>query len=214
MRMRRGDPAPSGDRKSAPFCHVLSLLQACRSRYDSLHDHASSLQLRDSSLTSDLSRLQGLLSRSRRESASFFLACALLAGALRHAQRRLRALSQQKALLSRRLAEREVLEEEVRRLAAALGGEEDEEEEEGRRRRAVRRWRRSLCVALAVRKWRALARRTTVLFRAEVGGGGPAVGVCGGSTTATQKGQNVEGAGQFSSLHLEVSVHLQNSDGF
>lgn len=187
--------------------------QVCRSQYDSLRDHASSLQLRGSSLTSDLSRLQGLLSRSRRESASFLLACALLAGALRHAQRRLQALSQQKALLSRRLAEREALEEEVRRLAAALGGEEVDEEE-GRRRRAVRRWRRSLCVALAVRKWRALGRRTTVLFRAEVGGGGPAVGVCGGSTMATQKGQDAEGAGRFSSLHLEVSVHLQNSNRF
>lgn len=90
-----------------------------------------------------------------------------------------------------------MLEEEVRRLAAALGSEEDEEE--GRRRRAVRRWRRSLCVASAVRKWRALARQTTVLFRAEVGGGGPAVGVCVGLTTATQKGRDVAGAGQFTS---------------
>ncbi|XP_036968760.1 coiled-coil domain-containing protein 171 [Acanthopagrus latus] len=165
-------------------------LQVCRSQCDSLRDHASSL-------TSDLSRLQGLLSRSRRESASFLSACALMAGALKHTQRRLQTLCQQKTLLSRRLAEREVLEEEVRRLAGALGSDEDEEEEdeeEGRRRaersRAVRRWRRSVCVVLAVRRWRVLAQQTAVLFRVEVGGGGPAVCVCGGATTATQKGQD------------------------
>lgn len=110
-------------------------------------------------------------------------------------------LCQQKTLLSRRLVEREVLEEEVRRLAGALGGEEDEEEdeEEGRKRakrsRAVRRWRRSVCVVLAVRRWCVLAKQTTVLFRVEVGGGGPAVCVCGGATTATQKGQDSVRAG-------------------
>lgn len=130
------------------------------------------------------------------------MACALLAGALRHAHRRLRTLSEQKALLSRQLAARESLEEEVRRLAAALGSEE--EEEEGRRRRVVRRWRRSVCAVLAVRRWRTLARQTTVLFWVEVGGGGPAVGVCGGSATATQKGQDAVSTGQFSSLHQEV----------
>lgn len=166
----------------------------CRSQCDSLRDHASSL-------TSDLSRLQGLLSRSRRESATFLSACALMAGALQHTQRRLQTLCQQKTLLSRRLVEREVLEEEVRRLAGALGGEEDEEEdeEEGRKRakrsRAVRRWRRSVCVVLAVRRWCVLAKQTTVLFRVEVGGGGPAVCVCGGATTATQKGQDSVRAG-------------------
>ncbi|XP_051250965.1 coiled-coil domain-containing protein 171 isoform X2 [Dicentrarchus labrax] len=165
-------------------------LQVCRSQYDSLRDRASSLELQGSSLTSDLSRVQGLLSRSRRESASFQSACALLAGALKHAHRRLQALSKQKTLLSRRLAEREMLEEEVRRLAAALGGEEDKEEE-GRGREAVRRWRRSVCVVLAVRRWRALTKQTTVLFRVERGGGEPAVGVCGGSPTATQKGHDV-----------------------
>lgn len=148
----------------------------------------TSLRRRSSSLTSDLSRLQGLLSRSRQESSSLLLACGLLAGALRHTYRRLRTLSEQKALLSRRLVEREALEEEVRRLAAALGGEEDEGE--GRRKRAQDRWRRSVCVVSAVRRWRLLARRTTVLFQVEVGGGPPAVGVCGGSTAATQKSRD------------------------
>ncbi|XP_035526189.1 coiled-coil domain-containing protein 171-like [Morone saxatilis] len=83
-----------------------------------------------------------------------------------------------------------MLEEEVRRLAAALGGEEDKEEE-GSGREAVRRWRRCVCVVLAVRRWRALTKQTTVLFRVERGGGEPAVGVCGGSPTATQKGRDV-----------------------
>ncbi|XP_044040414.1 coiled-coil domain-containing protein 171-like [Siniperca chuatsi] len=156
-------------------------LQVCRSQCDSLRDHASSLELHASSLTSDLSR-------SRGEAASFLAACALLAGALKHAHRRLQTLCEQKTLLSRRLAEREELEEEVRTLAGALGGEEEEEE---RRRRAVRRWRRSVCVVLAVRRWRALAGQTTVLFRLEGGGGGPAVGVCGESATATRKGRDV-----------------------
>ncbi|XP_074480289.1 uncharacterized protein ccdc171 [Sebastes fasciatus] len=156
-------------------------LQVCRSQCDSLRDHASSLELHVSSLTSDLSRLRGLLSHGRGESASFLSACALLAGTLRHTQRRLQTLSEQKALLSRRLAEREELEEEVRRLVGALGGEEDGgEEEEGRRRRAVRRWRRSVCVVLAVRRWCSLSKQTTVLFRLERGGGGVlAVCVCG-----------------------------------
>ena len=139
-----------------------------------------------------------------------------MAGALKHTQQRLQTLCQQKTLLSRRLAEREVLEEEVRRLAGALGSDEDEEEEdeeEGRRRaersRAVRRWRRSVCVVLAVRRWRVLAQQTAVLFRVEVGGGGPAVCVCGGATTATQKGQDSVRAGGRSpvcKLLMDVSV--------
>ncbi|XP_070711254.1 coiled-coil domain-containing protein 171 [Pempheris klunzingeri] len=166
-------------------------LQVCRSQCASLRDHASSLELRCSSLTSALSRVRGLLSRSRRESASFLSACALLAGALTHTHRRLQMLSAQKTLLSRQLAEREVLEEEVRRLAGALGGDEEEEEEgRRRRRRAVRRWRRSVCVVLAVRRWSALANQTAVLFRVERRGSGLAVSVCGGSTTATRKGQD------------------------
>ncbi|KAM7376891.1 hypothetical protein PAMA_013590 [Pampus argenteus] len=158
-------------------------LQLCRSQGDSLRDHVSSL-------TSDLSR-------GRRESAAFLSACALLAGAMAHAHQRLRTLSEQKTLLSRRLAEREELEEEVRRLAGALGPEEGDEEKEekegrGRRRRAVRRWRRSVCVVLAVRRWRAFANKTTVLFRLERSDG-PAVCVCvcGNEATATQKGQDV-----------------------
>ncbi|XP_077962091.1 coiled-coil domain-containing protein 171 isoform X1 [Gasterosteus aculeatus] len=145
--------------------HLQEELQLYRSQCDSLRDRASSLERRVSSLTSDLSRGRG-------ESASFLAACALLGGALAHARRRLRALGQQKALLCRRLAEREVLEEEVRRLARALGGEEeDEEEEESRRRRwaAAGRWRRSVCAVLAARRWSALGQRSTVLFRLETG---------------------------------------------
>ncbi|XP_026224994.1 coiled-coil domain-containing protein 171 [Anabas testudineus] len=165
-------------------------LQVCRSQCDSLRDHISSLDHHCSSLTSDLSQLQGLLSRSRKESASFFLACALLAGALKHTHFRLQMLSEQKNLLSRQLVEREVLEEEVKRLAEALGTEKNEaEEEEERRRRAARRWRRSVCVVLAARRWCALAKNTTVLFRLERSAGGPAVCVCGDATMATQKGQ-------------------------
>ncbi|XP_041634778.1 coiled-coil domain-containing protein 171-like isoform X2 [Cheilinus undulatus] len=143
-------------------------LQLCRSQCDSLRDHASSLELRLSSMTSDLSR-------SHEESASFLSACALLVGALRHAHRRLLTLCTQKSLLIRRLKEREELEDEVRRLADALGGEE-EEEEKRRRSRAVRRWRRSLWVVVAVRRWCELANQKTVLFRVERGGGA-AVGV-------------------------------------
>lgn len=99
-------------------------------------------------------------------------------------------LSEQKNLLSRQLVEREVLEEEVKRLAEALGSEKNEaEEEEERRRRAARRWRRSVCVVLAARRWCALAKNTTVLFRLERSAGGPAICVCGDATMATQKGQ-------------------------
>uniref|UniRef100_UPI0037E8D01B coiled-coil domain-containing protein 171 n=1 Tax=Semicossyphus pulcher TaxID=241346 RepID=UPI0037E8D01B len=169
-------------------------LQLCRSQCDSLRDHASSLELRLSSLNSDLSRLQGLLSRSRKETASFLSACALLAGTLKHTHRRLHSLCTQKTLLSRRLEDREELEEEVKRLAGALGGEEGEEEEE-RRSRAVRRWRRSVCVVLAVRRWCALANQTTVLFRVERGGGA-ALCVCGETTTATRRGQDEQSRGK------------------
>ncbi len=179
--------------------HTLSVFQACRSQCDTLRDRASSLELHSSSLTSDLSRLRGVLSRSRRESASFLSACALLAGALKHTHLRLQTLCEQKILLSRRLAEREALEQEVRRLAGALGSEEDEKEEEIRRkRRAVRRWRRSVCVVLAVRRLCALAKQTTVLFRLEVGGGWPAVCVSRESPTAAQKGQDAASAGGWS----------------
>ncbi|XP_013132632.2 coiled-coil domain-containing protein 171 isoform X2 [Oreochromis niloticus] len=168
-----------------------SELQVCRSQHDSLRDHASSLEQRCSSLTSDLSQLRGLLSRSRKESSSFFLACTLLGGALRHTHLRLCGLSEQKKFLCRRLAEREQLQEEVRRLVDALEGEKDEEKEEEKKRertrRAVRRWRRIVCAVLAVRRWCSLARNTTVLFRLERGGGAPAICICGGVDTATQK---------------------------
>lgn len=121
----------------------------------------------------------------------------MLAGALRHTQCRLRLLTEQKALLLRQLAERDALEEEVRRLAAALGDEE--EEAGGRRRRAVRRWRRSVWVVLAVRKWHLLGRQTMVLFQVEVGGTGPAIGVCGGVATVAHEDENGGTSGQFSS---------------
>lgn len=142
-------------------------------------DHASSLQHRLSSLTSNLCR-------RRREASSFLSAAGLLAGALGHAHHRLSMLRQQKEQLCRRLVDREVLEEEVRRLAAALGGEE---EPEGGGRRAARRWRRLVWALVAVRRWSQLARQSTVLFQVEVGGGGVTVGVCGGWTTEAQRGQ-------------------------
>uniref|UniRef100_A0A3B3HSA5 Coiled-coil domain containing 171 n=1 Tax=Oryzias latipes TaxID=8090 RepID=A0A3B3HSA5_ORYLA len=157
--------------------HTQSRLQLCRSRRDALQDHASSLEQRCCSLTSDLSRLQ-------QEASSSLLAVALLSGALRHAHRRLGALGEQKRLLCRRLLENEQLEQEVRRLAGALGGDEEEEGGEGR---AVRRWRRSVCALLAVRRWSLLGRKTQVVFRVE--GGGATVGVCADST-ASAKGQD------------------------
>ncbi|KAM9836863.1 uncharacterized protein ccdc171 [Aulostomus maculatus] len=150
-------------------------LQLCRSQCDTL-------RARISSLTSDLSHHQDLLTRSRRESASFLSACALLAGTTAHAHLCLQTLSEQKTLVSRRLAEKEELEEEVRRLAAALAGEEED-----RGRQAARRWRRVMCVAVAVKRWRSLARQTTVLFRLERGSSGPAVCVRGDVTTVTKE---------------------------
>ncbi|XP_060922636.1 coiled-coil domain-containing protein 171-like [Limanda limanda] len=169
-------------------------LQVSRSQCDSLRDHLSSFELHRSSLTSDLARLRGLLSKSRRESASLLSACTLLAGAMKHTHHRLGTLCEQKRLLGRRLAEREVLEEEVRRLANALGDEEDDDEEERRGRMAVRRWRRSVWAVLAVRRWCTLAKQTTVLLRVVRGGGAPAVCVCGETATATRKVQNKPGA--------------------
>ncbi|XP_042072606.1 coiled-coil domain-containing protein 171 [Haplochromis burtoni] len=171
-----------------------SELQLCRSQCDALRDRTSSLEQRCSSLTSDLSQLRGLLSRSRKESSSFFLACALLGGALRHAHHRLCGLSEQKKFLCRQLAERKQLEVEVRRLVDALEGEKDQEKEEEKKRertrRATKRWRRTVCAVLAVRRWCSLARNTTVLLRLERGGGAPAVCVCGGADTATQKARD------------------------
>lgn len=136
--------------------------------------------------------------------ASFLAACALLGGALAHARRRLRALGQQKALLCRRLAEREVLEEEVRRLARALGGAEEEEEESRRRRwAAAGRWRRSVCAVLAARRWSALGQRSTVLFRLETG-------EC--VTMATGRSQEAErSGGRTLLLFLLVLLLLKNS---
>ncbi|KAM4714017.1 coiled-coil domain-containing protein 171 isoform 2-T2 [Anableps anableps] len=194
-----------------------SQLQLCRSQRDTLRDRASSLEHRCSSLTSDLSRLQGLLSRSRRESSSFFLACALLGGALRHARGCVRSLSEQKVVLGRRLAERELLEAEVRRLADALGGEKTEEEEEEQRRRTMRRrWRRSMCAVLALKRWMALSKKTKVMFRLERSGGSVAVCMCGEELTATLKGGGPEGdcarwlrSKSLSSIILSSMVDLQ-----
>ncbi|XP_030609939.1 coiled-coil domain-containing protein 171 isoform X2 [Archocentrus centrarchus] len=193
-----------------------SELQLCRSQCNSLRDHASSLEQRCSSLTSDLSQLRGLLSRSRKESSSFFLACALLGGALRHSQNCVRTLSEQKKLLSRQLAEREQLEEEVRRLVDALEGEKDEEKERERMRRVVRRWRKSVCVVLAVGRWWSLARKTTVLFRLERGGGAPAVCVCGEEDAASQEdvceGRDGVAAPLFRSKRLSCTILTSMSD--
>lgn len=157
---------------------VTSPPQACRSEGAVIRDHASSLQRRLSSLTSSLCR-------RRREASSFLSAAGLLAGALRHAHHCLSMLRQQKAQLSRRLADKEVLEEEVRRLAAALGGQE----EEGGGRGVARRWRRLVWALVAVHRWRQLARQSTVLLQVEVGGGGATVGVCGGWTPEAPGGQ-------------------------
>ncbi|XP_035989880.1 coiled-coil domain-containing protein 171 isoform X2 [Fundulus heteroclitus] len=179
-------------RHALAVVQLQSQLQLCRSQCDSQRDRASSLERRCSSLTSDLSRLQGLLSGSRREASASLLACALLGGALRHARRCVAALSQQKALLRRQLAERELLEQEVRRLADALGGQEEEEEEEERRRKTRRRWRKGVCAVLALQRWTALSRRTAALFQLERSGG--SVAVCGDPTTASLKDENGEGA--------------------
>ncbi|XP_024143480.1 coiled-coil domain-containing protein 171 isoform X1 [Oryzias melastigma] len=156
-----------------------SKLQLCRSQCVALRDHASSLEQRCSSLTSDLSGAQ-------KERSSSLLACALLSGALSHAHRRLSALSQQKRLLCRRLEEKEQLEEEVRRLAEALGGENEEQDKGGRT--ALRRWRRSMCAVLVARRWSLLARKTQVVFRVERGGA--TVCVCADPATAATKGQD------------------------
>lgn len=162
------------------------LSQACRSEHASVRDQVSSLQLRLSSLTSDLQK-------RRREASSFLSAAALLAGALRHAHHSLSALCQQKMLLAKQLAEKELLEEDMRRLAAALSGE-DKEEEEGRK--AVRRWRGAVWAVLAVRRWHEMARRTTLLFRVEVEGSGAALGVCRVSTKEARKGQISDSTGE------------------
>ncbi|KAF7643831.1 hypothetical protein LDENG_00232420 [Lucifuga dentata] len=178
---------------SVQHTHTVTQLQLCRSQCDSLQGHVSSL-------TSDLSKLQRLLAQSQEESACFLSACMLLAGALTHTHHRVHTLCRQKALLSRRLEEQEALEQEVRRLASALEGEEEEKEEEtGRRRRAARRWRRSICVALAVKRWCVLAKRSLVLFRVETGGGGGVVSVCvcgGAATTVTWSGHLLPGKGE------------------
>ncbi|XP_061922911.1 coiled-coil domain-containing protein 171-like isoform X4 [Entelurus aequoreus] len=148
------------------------------------HCECRSLRDRVSSLTFDLSRLHDFLSRSRKKSSSFLSACALLAGAAVNAELRVRNLCEQKRLLAARFAAREELEQELRRLAGALGGDEDEGG--GQRRRARRRWRKYACVLSAVRRLRAFAKRSTVLFRVERGSGRPAVYVA----MATLMGQD------------------------
>lgn len=137
-------------------------------------------------LTSDLTRLEDLHSRSQREACSYTAACSLLAGALRHTLLRSLLLSEQKRLLSARLDEKEALEEELRRLAAALGGEEEEAGGSGKRGMVMRRWRRSVWAVRAATRWRSLGRQTSVLFQVEVGGPRLAVGVCGGVAMLAQ----------------------------
>lgn len=161
-------------------------LQVYRLKCDTLHDRVSSLEQHNSSLTSDLARLEGLQSRSKREAFSYTAACSLLAGALRQSLRRSVLLSEQKRLLSTWLEEKEVLEEELRRLAAALGDEEEEAGGGGRRGMVVRRWKRSVWVVRAARRWRSLGRQTSVMFQVEVGGARPTVGVCGGVAVSAQ----------------------------
>ncbi|XP_010778482.1 coiled-coil domain-containing protein 171 [Notothenia coriiceps] len=137
-----------------------------RSQLSSLRHHASSM-------TSDLSLLRG-------EASCFLWACVLLGGALTHTHLRLQQVCVQKRVVCRRLQEREGLEGEVRSLLGALGKEE--EEEEGRKRKmAVRRWRKSVCVVMAVRRWCLISKHTAVVFRLQKGGG------C--SATETQEGQ-------------------------
>lgn len=161
-------------------------MQACRSKCDALHERASSLEQRNSSLTSDLARLKGLHSRSQIEARSYTAACSLLAGTLRHTLRNSLLLSEQKRLLLARLDEKEAQEEELRRLAAALEDEEKEAGGSGRRGIVMRRWRRSVWAVRAARRWRSLGQQSSVLFQVDVGGAGPTVGVCGGGAVSVQ----------------------------
>lgn len=96
---------------------------------------------------------------------------------------RLKRLSEQKALLSRRLAERDAMEQEVRTLSAALEAN-DEDEEEERKRRARRRWRKGISVVTALRRWSLMGKTSPVLFRLQTVG----VSLCG-DTTGRQEGQ-------------------------
>ncbi|KAM4611657.1 coiled-coil domain-containing protein 171 [Polymixia lowei] len=158
--------------------HTLTQLhndtQLYRSRCDSLQERASSLERERASLTSDLSELRGLLTHALGESSSLLSACSLLAGALTHSYWRARALSEQKTLLTARLAEREDLEGGVRRLAKALGEEEDRGESRGRRR-----WRTAVCVVLAVGRMCVLARASRVVLSLQAGGVHVCVCLCG-----------------------------------
>ncbi|XP_019711546.1 coiled-coil domain-containing protein 171 isoform X1 [Hippocampus comes] len=137
--------------------------------------------------TRTVAQLRDLLLRSRRKSASFLSACALLAGTMAHAQRRLSRLAEEKHILGSRLAAREELEEELRRLACALGGDGGERKTQGSSAR--RRWRKYMCVVSALRWWRAIGRRSMELFRLEMGQAGPVV--CVASSTL-MGGEDVE----------------------
>ncbi|KAM9827382.1 coiled-coil domain-containing protein 171 [Neosynchiropus ocellatus] len=136
-------------------------LEHYRSQCDSLNNHIASQ-------TSDLTQAQDLLSKSRRESDSFLLACALFTGTLTHTLLRLQTLCKQKSYLMCRLEERERLAQEVRKLASAL---EEEEEEEDRPKRAarLRQWRRVVLVVLAVKRWCGVTQMTPVVFRLKRG---------------------------------------------
>ncbi|XP_028298218.1 coiled-coil domain-containing protein 171 isoform X2 [Gouania willdenowi] len=178
---------------------VSRLLRVCEQRSVCVerleHSHkcvVSQLKLSRSqcdSLTSDLSE-------SRGEAASFLAACALLAGALRHAHRRLLRLCHMKTLLWWRLQEGVELEQEVRRLADALGGGLPEPG----RAVARTRWRRSLWAVLAVTRWQLLVKNNHVVFWFD--GVGGAMGVCG----FRQEAEPDTGDLQLGSAHLRSTV--------
>ncbi|KAK5848085.1 hypothetical protein PBY51_005734 [Eleginops maclovinus] len=178
------------EERSSRHTHTITQLQeelqVCRSQLSSLRHHASSLELRTSSLTSDLSLLRG-------EASCFLWACTLLGGALKHTLLRLQELCVQKRVVCRRLQEREVLEGEVRRLLGALGEEEEEEEAGRKRKMAVRRWRRSVCVVLAVRRWCLISKHTAVMFRLQQGGGCTATGTQQDQTSPDTDADGPEG---------------------
>ncbi|KAM8881556.1 coiled-coil domain-containing protein 171 [Synchiropus picturatus] len=131
-------------------------LEHYRSQCDSLNHHIASQ-------TSDLTQAQDLLSKSRRESDSFLLACALFTGMLTHTLLRLQTLCKQKSYLMCRLEERERLAQEVRKLASAL--EEEEEDRGPKRALRLRQWRRVVFVVLAVKRWCGITQMTPVIFR-------------------------------------------------
>nr|XP_061810924.1 coiled-coil domain-containing protein 171-like [Nerophis lumbriciformis] len=117
-----------------------------------------------------VTQLRDLLSRSRRKSAAFLWACSLLLEATAHTQWRLRALTEQKRLLARRLASREEPAEELRCLADALAVDRGGPPEGRDAGTVSRRWKKYVCVVAALRWWRAIGRRNAARFHLETGG--------------------------------------------